>query len=294
MATHVDTNHTQSPVKTSLIHIIMSIFNISVPFISKKGNYLVFYNVIYLFFLTDILNVLSVSGSLATDMQKEPKSQVESATRFQTHFVEAFIFMAKALTIISRLLTQNCSIRRTSRDMVHLCHALGYPSFSSWQHVHSLHCGSATVKTQTTQCKSWIKRVNNVHMVSAPEGAIPFSLCYCEQAKWRHDVTNEPGKTGWWIMKHNIAFCNRKNKRWNHQQAREERVKESKQWLNDQKLAERVSVSLQGTLIYPQVKVRFQAQCNYSWGCQFDINAASRNSLIGLRGESEPENILTF
>lgn len=44
----------------------------------------------------------------------------------------------------------------------------------------------------------------------------------------------------------------------------------------------------------PQVKVRFQAQCNYSWECQFDINVASRNSLIGLSGESEPENILTF
>jgi len=53
-------------------------------------------------------------------------------------------------------------------------------------------------------------------------------------------------------------------------------------------------MSLPSTLIYLQVKVRFQAQCNYSWECQFDINAASRNSLIGLRGESEPENILTF
>lgn len=150
-------------------------------------------------------------------------------------------------------------------------------------------------RTQTRQCKSGIKRVNNVHMVSAPEGTIPFSSCCCESRQRRgDDVTNEPCKIRRWIMKHNIAFCNRKNKRWDHQQAREARVKESKQWLNDQKLAERVYVSLQGTLIYPQVKVRFQAQCNYSWGCQFDINAASRNSLIGLRGESEPENILTF
>lgn len=150
-------------------------------------------------------------------------------------------------------------------------------------------------RTQTRQCKSGIKRVNNVHMVSAPEGTIPFSSCCCESRQRRgDDVTNEPCKIRRWIMKHNTAFCNRKNKRWDHQQAREARVKESKQWLNDQKLAERVYVSLQGTLIYPQVKVRFQAQCNYSWGCQFDINAASRNSLIGLRGESEPENILTF
>ncbi len=70
-------------------------------------------------------------------------------------------------------------------------------------------------------------------------------------------------------------------------------VGKAKQWLNDPKLAEWVSMSLPSTLIL-QVKVRFQAQCNYSWECQFDINAASRNSLIGLRGESEPENILTF
>lgn len=42
---------------------------------------------------------------MATDWlrQKEPKSQAESDTRFQTHFVEAFIFMVKALTIIKRL-----------------------------------------------------------------------------------------------------------------------------------------------------------------------------------------------
>lgn len=191
-------------------------------------------------------------------------------------------------------MTQNCSIRRTGSDIVHLCHALPILQFLTARSLPSQYQKKNTQKTQTTQCKLWIKRVNNVHMVSAPEGAIPFSLCYCEQAKWRHDVTNEPCQIRRWIMKHNIAFCSRKNKRWNHQQAREERVKESKQWLNDQKLAERVSVSLQGTLIYPQVKVRFQAQCNYSWGCQFDINAASRNSLIGLRGESEPENILTF
>lgn len=53
-------------------------------------------------------------------------------------------------------------------------------------------------------------------------------------------------------------------------------------------------MSVPDAAIYPQVKVRFQAQRNYSQGCQFDINAASRNFLIGLRGESEPENILTF
>lgn len=53
-------------------------------------------------------------------------------------------------------------------------------------------------------------------------------------------------------------------------------------------------MSLPGALIYPQVKVRFQAQCNYSAACQFDINAARRHFLIGLRGECEPENILTF
>lgn len=146
-------------------------------------------------------------------------------------------------------------------------------------------------RTQTRQFNPGIKRVNNVHMVSAPEGTILFYLCelWAGKVEGMMSLMNQQ-----WIMKHNTAFCNRKNKRWDHQQAREERVKESKQWLNDQKLAERVSVSLQGTLIYPQVKVRFQAQCNYSWGCQFDINAASRNSLIGLRGESEPENILTF
>lgn len=172
-----------------------------------------------------------------------------------------------------------------------------YPSFKSWQHsvVAPKTKKKNMQRTQTRQCKSGIKRVNNVHMVSAPEGTIPFSSCCCEsRQRGGDDVTNEPCKIRRWIMKHNTAFCNRKNKRWDHQQAREARVKESKQWLNDQKLAERVYVSLQGTLIYPQVKVRFQAQCNYSWGCQFDINAASRNSLIGLRGESEPENILTF
>lgn len=47
--------------------------------------------------------MLSVSDSMATDRQKEPKSQVESAIRFHMHFVAAFIFMVKALTIINRL-----------------------------------------------------------------------------------------------------------------------------------------------------------------------------------------------
>lgn len=82
---------------------------------------------------------------------------------------------------------------------------------------------SALQNNNTTQCKLGFKRVNNVHMVCAPEGTIRVSLCYCEQAKWRHDVTNEPCKTVQWIMKHNTAFCNRKNRRWNHQQAREQK-----------------------------------------------------------------------
>lgn len=40
---------------------------------------------------------------MATDRQKEPESQVESAIWLQMRFAEAFIFMVKALTIISRL-----------------------------------------------------------------------------------------------------------------------------------------------------------------------------------------------
>lgn len=47
--------------------------------------------------------MFSISGSMATDRQKEPESQVESAIWLQMRFAEAFIFMVKALTIISRL-----------------------------------------------------------------------------------------------------------------------------------------------------------------------------------------------
>ena len=114
-----------------------------------------------------------------------------------------------------------------------------YLSFNFWQ--HSLLASQKKRKnqrTKTTGCKTRIKQVNNLDMISAPEGTIPFCMRCCEQAMWRHDVTNEPCKIQLWIMKHNTAFCNRKNKRWDHQQAREERVKESKRWLNDQKLAE--------------------------------------------------------
>lgn len=49
------------------------------------------------------LNALNISGSMATDKHEEPKSQAASAAHFHMHFVEAFIFTVKALTIINCL-----------------------------------------------------------------------------------------------------------------------------------------------------------------------------------------------